>query len=294
MLLARAYRDFAWDEVWIAMNEIHHVIAHNESSVYVWWYLKRWYSMIGDGAFGTRNGEILPRGYGMAHFSRFLTDTVRVEAGFSALPIAIGGGRGHLGIGAPQVEVYDIISRGPQGVRALAGMRTSAPSAWQDGELKALEDMVSVVMFDDRTDAPGQSSDIRVALPPGFAATSAYGIVSDSAGRRHAPALVVLAQDGESAVVSLPSNAIVSLRFRGGDPVHGPGDPDPAGPSERKERVMLENGAYAIFRFDLPPGAVWGDFESIAAYSGWTRKTWQGRSATGGSWAATPRAILRF
>jgi len=38
------------------------------------------------------------------------------------------------------------------------------------------------------------------------------------------------------------------------------------GPSAHIERVMLENGAYAIFRFDLPAGARWADFENITAY----------------------------
>jgi len=37
-------------------------------------------------------------------------------------------------------------------------------------------------------------------------------------------------------------------------------------PSIHIERVMLENGAYAIFRFDLPAGTTWADFEKITAY----------------------------
>jgi hypothetical protein len=31
------------------------------------------------------------------------------------------------------------------------------------------------------------------------------------------------------------------------------------------ERLLLENGAYALFRFDLPPGATWADFDRITA-----------------------------
>ncbi|MCL2190750.1 MAG: hypothetical protein FWB79_02040 [Treponema sp.] len=201
-----AFRDSEWDRIWIVMNEIHHVIAHNESSVYTWWYLKRFYSMIGEGAFGTVNGEILPRGYGMGHFSRFLSDTVRVEASLSGHRNAIGR-RGHIAPGRVQT------SPGIRGVRVLAGIRTSNPGTWQEMELKAREDMVSVLMFDNRT-GRGQSADIRVELPPGFTATSAYGIVSGP-NQRHAPALVVLDREGDSAFVSLPSNSMVSLRFRG-------------------------------------------------------------------------------
>jgi len=214
--------DFTWDMIWILMNEIHHVIAHNESSVYTWWYLKRWYSMIGEGAFGTVNGEILPRGYGMGHFSRFLSDTVRVEASLTGHPAAIAG-VGHLAIGSPQpapgLPVGSPSGPGSPsggGVRVLAGTRTSGPETWQEMELKAHEDMVSVVLFDSRTSPGlrGRSADIRVELPPGFTATSAYGIIS-SQNQRHSPVLVVLDGQGDSAVVNLPSNSMISLRFRG-------------------------------------------------------------------------------
>jgi hypothetical protein len=34
---------------------------------------------------------------------------------------------------------------------------------------------------------------------------------------------------------------------------------------EGAERLMLENGAYAIFRFDLPSGTKWGDYNKISA-----------------------------
>jgi len=204
-----ALRDSEWNRIWVVMNEIHHVIAHNESSVYTWWYLKRFYSMIGEGAFGTVNGEILPRGYGMGHFSRFLSDTVRVEASLNGHRNAIGR-RGHLPPGRAQT------APGLNGVRVLAGMRTSNPGTWQEMELKAHEDMVSVLLFDNRTGARArqQPADIRVELPPGFTATSAYGIISDP-NHRHAPVLVVLEQQGDSAIVTLPSNSMVSLRFRG-------------------------------------------------------------------------------
>jgi len=36
-------------------------------------------------------------------------------------------------------------------------------------------------------------------------------------------------------------------------------------PPPGTERLFLENGAYAIFRFDLPPGTAWADFSHISA-----------------------------
>jgi len=222
--------DSTWDLIWPVMNEIHHVIAHNDTSVYTWWYLKRFYSMIGDGTFGTPEGRILPRGYGMGHFSRFLTDTVRLVANLcGAITQGIGpGNQGHLD-GAP-IGGNNVLQGFPglPGIRVLAGMRTSNPTTDVEvgrgfggdldehlGGLKRLEDSVSVLIFDDRTNAPGSTHNIRVALPAGFTATSAYGIISSGAGQRHAPLMVVLEADGMGAVVTLPSNAMISLRFRG-------------------------------------------------------------------------------
>jgi len=36
-------------------------------------------------------------------------------------------------------------------------------------------------------------------------------------------------------------------------------------PPPGTERLMLENGAYAIFKFELPAGAKWGDYNKITA-----------------------------
>ena len=36
-------------------------------------------------------------------------------------------------------------------------------------------------------------------------------------------------------------------------------------PPPGTERLYLENGAYAIYRFDLPAGATWGDYDKITA-----------------------------
>lgn len=44
----------------------------NNFNTYIWWYLKRYYSFIGDGDQGTRDGEILKRGYAFSQFSRFV------------------------------------------------------------------------------------------------------------------------------------------------------------------------------------------------------------------------------
>lgn len=50
-------------------------------NAYIWWYLKRYYSFIGDGEQGTVSGEILKRGYAYSHYSKFVRPgAVRIEA----------------------------------------------------------------------------------------------------------------------------------------------------------------------------------------------------------------------
>jgi len=68
-------------------------------------------------------------------------------------------------------------------------------------------------MYDRRTETRDDVP-LTINLPEGFEAANAFGIVSSSdANTRRSPLLVVLAADGKSAEISLPRNAIVSVKF---------------------------------------------------------------------------------
>jgi len=58
-----------------------------------------------------------------------------------------------------------------------------------------------------------------------------------------------------AAVVAI----VIALAGCAGAPAAAPEELPPPG----TERLTLENGAYAIFRFDLSPGTTWGDFDRI-------------------------------
>lgn len=60
-----------WDETLEMLSTIHQGMEYNWNA-YIWWYLKRYYSFIGDGDQGTTSGEILKRGYAYSHFSKFI------------------------------------------------------------------------------------------------------------------------------------------------------------------------------------------------------------------------------
>ena len=60
-----------WDETLQMLETVHEAMKNNWNA-YIWWYLKRYYSFLGDGAQGTTSGEILKRGYAFSHFSKFV------------------------------------------------------------------------------------------------------------------------------------------------------------------------------------------------------------------------------
>lgn len=69
-----------WDQALVFGKELNDCMKANFNA-YFWWYLKRSYSMLGDGDKGTVTGEILKRGYVMSHFAKFATGRTRVQAG---------------------------------------------------------------------------------------------------------------------------------------------------------------------------------------------------------------------
>jgi len=180
------YQDSTWNFVWDFLDSVHHVIANNDSNAYVAWYLKRFYSFIGDDSYGTVNGTILPRGYAFSHYAKYASDTVRISAAL----------QGHPSSGNVRLSAYQ---------------RKTSKVTENEKKVMADEDSISIVLYDKRTGAAA-SSEIKVNLPEGYIASSVFGIISDET-QKQAPVLVVLAKDGKSAVVTLPVNAIISVKF---------------------------------------------------------------------------------
>ncbi|MDR1586926.1 MAG: hypothetical protein LBS57_05670 [Treponema sp.] len=71
--------DSTWDAAWIVAKDIHDCMEA-DFNAFIWWYLKRFYSMMGDGEYNTVQGEITPRGYIMSHYAKYATGKTRVEA----------------------------------------------------------------------------------------------------------------------------------------------------------------------------------------------------------------------
>ena len=197
-------QDSSWNYVWLMAEEVDHVIRVNSSNAFIWWYAKRFYSLIGDNSYGTVNGEVLPRGYVLSHWAKYATDTVRVPAFVT----------GHPGSG----NLSDASTTGKGGtvnVKASAYRRTTTPTTWVERQVKKTdEDSISLVILDQRTGSGAEGQNVRVALPADFGkAKHASAIVSDSSDKRHAPHLVTLVNGGTHADFYLPANGIVSIKF---------------------------------------------------------------------------------
>ncbi len=66
-----------WDAALVFAKELHNCMSA-DFNTYVWWYLKRSYSMLGDGDKGTTNGNVMQRGYVMSHFAKHATGKQRI------------------------------------------------------------------------------------------------------------------------------------------------------------------------------------------------------------------------
>jgi len=79
-LLNEVNNGMGWDQAMVFAKELNDCMQANFNA-YFWWYLKRSYSMLGDGEKGTVMGEIMKRGYVMSHFAKYATGRKRIQVG---------------------------------------------------------------------------------------------------------------------------------------------------------------------------------------------------------------------
>ncbi|KAJ3123126.1 Endo-1,4-beta-xylanase, putative, xyn5A [Nowakowskiella sp. JEL0407] len=76
--------NLGWDETLKLAQEINSCMTSGWSA-YIYWYIQRFYAFIGDGSNGTTSGAILPRGYMMSQFAKYvLPGYVRISASSSS------------------------------------------------------------------------------------------------------------------------------------------------------------------------------------------------------------------
>jgi len=72
-----------WEESMSMIETIHGAMVSNWNA-YIWWYIRRFYSFLGDGELGTVRGETLRRGDAMAQYAKHVRPGyTRISAGLS-------------------------------------------------------------------------------------------------------------------------------------------------------------------------------------------------------------------
>jgi O-glycosyl hydrolase len=79
-LLNEVSDGMGWSQALVLAKELNDCMENNFNA-YFWWYLKRSYSMLGDGDKGTAMGEIMKRGYVLSHYAKYATGRKRIQIG---------------------------------------------------------------------------------------------------------------------------------------------------------------------------------------------------------------------
>jgi len=190
-----------WRFIWRFLNVLDWSIRQNNENAFIWWYMKRFYCIIGDGDQSAIEHQILPRGWAMSHYAKFGKDTNRVEVTASG---TLANGTTNISASNVNNTTYDLEGTAAR-VTAFESM---------DGNSVSLV-MFTPTPYDDTTNANGiNMGNIKIKLPAGFVIGRAEAIRSTvSGGGQHVPEAVVISADKNSAFVTLPVSNILSVRF---------------------------------------------------------------------------------
>jgi O-glycosyl hydrolase len=223
--------DHTWNYIWMLMNDIDMSIRINDEAAFIWWSLKRFYSSIGDGTYGSRDGEIPPRGWGLAHYAKFAKESYRTNVAFS----------GTLKNGQALAEgtnvngtVFANFESTSAKVAAFVKLknRDHYVAKWEQGvnwRNKVLDDIadiaeITLVMFTPtNANAAGDGGydmgKVKIQLPDQFQISGATAMRSSrqifSNNNRGTPVWesVPISSDRKAAYVDLPVSTILSVRF---------------------------------------------------------------------------------
>ena len=215
---ATAYpNDSTWNYVWRFMNDIDLVMRLNNENAFVWWASKRFYSMIGDGQFGTRDGAPLPRGYGLSHYAKYTIDTHRVDVRYTnnSGTLADGTpiphiGRGNSPINGTTFNLDNTTARITAYAHILEGRDNQPIPA--DPTI----DYISMVLWTP-TQTNGSNGvnlgTMKIDLPAGFTITGVAAHKSTSALSMFQPEDIPVSADRKSAYLTMGAGQMLSVKF---------------------------------------------------------------------------------
>ncbi|MDR0457118.1 MAG: hypothetical protein LBH20_10600 [Treponema sp.] len=202
------YNDSSWNYVWRFLNDVDLVMRMNNENAFIWWASKRFYSMVGDGQFGTTDGSPLPRGWGLAHYARFTVGMTRIHINADTSPgksvARDGTAITHTGRSSSRLNnVIDDMDN--DAIRITAYISA-------DGN------EISVIMWSPTKPNGTGGIDpgvVRVDLPPGFSANGVTAVRSNGgrANELFQPYNIQLNQARTVAYVTLGKSEIISVKF---------------------------------------------------------------------------------
>lgn len=212
--------DYTWNYVWLFMNAVDLSIRLNNENAFIWWTSKRWYSLIGEGDFGSTADAVLPRGYGLSHYAKFAKETNRVDISVSG---KTGDGTAITTDGTTANFNHGTYSEGPN-VDIQGKSRPSYLNDYQRAvKVTAYEapdgNSISLVMFTptlvDGTKGVDMGT-VKIQLPSGFKIAGAKAMRSTAEKIQPEDEDVIIGVDHNSAYVTLPASAILSVMFKRG------------------------------------------------------------------------------
>jgi len=204
------YLDSSWDYIWRFMNDIDLVMRRNNENAFVWWASKRFYSMVGDGQYGTSDGAPLPRGWGLAHYSKYTIGMTRI--GFSMTGQTVGGANISI---TPTAG-----SEGGSSVLNGTSGDTDNTSARVTVYVSDDKKEISLVMWTPTLQNGNIVHDlgtVKIDMPPDFTIASATAVrsrkLSATQNEFLVPQTVPVSADRTSAYVTLNGSQILSVKF---------------------------------------------------------------------------------
>jgi O-glycosyl hydrolase len=206
--------DYTWNYVWLFMNAVDLSIRLNEENAFIWWTSKRWYSLIGEGDYGTTANTVLPRGYGLSHYAKFAKETNRVGISVS----------GKTGDGGPITTTgttanfnHGTYSDGPNDGNSKPTYLNDYQRAVKVNAFASPDgNSISLVMFTptwvDGTKGIDMGT-VKIQLPSGFKIANAKAMRSTASVKSQTED-VVIGVDENTAYVTLPASTILSVMLK--------------------------------------------------------------------------------
>jgi len=221
---ATAYpNDSTWNYLWRFMNDVDLVMRLNNENAFVWWASKRFYSMIGDGQFGTRNGVPLPRGIGLSHYAKYTIDTQRIATTitgtmFDGTSISVDSPSStvnstgfNLDNLTPRITAYAMLESGKDNQPVMDYLlNTPGDKGWEGVEF------ISFIMWAPTNTGGGQGrnmGNIEVRMPAGFKIGGVSAHKSTSATNMFSVENVEINEQRTSAFVNLSAGQMLSVKL---------------------------------------------------------------------------------